>query len=446
MAVTVGIDIGTTSVKAVAADDDGTVLRRVRIPHEVRSPTADTLEHDATVAWVDGVLSAWQQLSDGIDVAGIEVGAMVPSLAPVDAGGRPIGPGLLYGDHRGTSEGSPSGRNPAENSEFVNFVRWAAANHPEAAAYWPAQAVANAALCGRGAIDGSTAMTTLPLFTGPGWDEGLCASLGIDPEQLPDLALERVPVGDRGGVPVGGGTIDAVGEQLVAGADSPGDVLVICGTTLITWACTEGWPDADGLWTVPHTTPGLAMIGGPSNAGGLFLQRVRTITGDPALDAVAPDQVPIWLPYIRGERTPLHDPHRRAVLADVDLTHGPAEVLAAGYESAGFVVRHHLDIAGVAVNRIVASGGGTHVEAWMQALADCTGLPVDVAAVPEGAALGAAYLARVTAGVESDVSGASRWARTGRRVEPRPSWVEACDRRYRRFRSLVDQQAEDPRR
>jgi xylulokinase len=96
-------------------------------------------------------------------------------------------------------------------------------------------------------------------------------------------------------------------------------------------------------------------------------------------------------------------------------------------------VRHHVELSGVAATRIVAAGGGTRSAAWMQAMADATGLPVDVSDVPEGAALGAAYLARVTAGLEADTSGSARWARTGRRVEPRSDWVAACDRRYARF-------------
>ena len=433
MTVTVGIDIGTTSIKAVAADDDGRVLRRLRRPHEVRTPTASAFEHDAAAVWADGVAEVWAQLSAGLDVAAVEVAAMVPSLAPVDASGRPVGPGLLYGDGRGLARGG----NPAENAEFVNFVRWAAETHPDAAGYWPAQAVANATLSGRGAIDASTAMTTLPLFAGPSWDPTRCSELGVEPARLAHVELDRIPVGEIDGIPVGAGTIDALGEQLVAGADEVGDVLVICGTTLIPWIVTEGWPEVPGLWTAPHPS-GHTMVGGASNAGGLFLQRVRAITGDPPLDAVAPGAVPIWVPYVRGERTPWHDPDRRAALAEVDLTHDGAAVLAAGYEAAGYVVRHHLDLAGRPVQRLVASGGGTHVEPWMQALADTTGLPVDVVGVPEGAALGAAYLARVTAGIETDVAGAARWATSRGRVEPRPAWVEACDGRYRRFRQLVD--------
>jgi xylulokinase len=101
------------------------------------------------------------------------------------------------------------------------------------------------------------------------------------------------------------------------------------------------------------------------------------------------------------------------------------------------VTRHHLDLgaeAGLAPRRIVATGGGVRVAPWVQALADCTALPVDVVAVPEGGALGSAWLARMAAGLETSEGDAVRWARTSHRVEPRDDWVEAADARYRVFR------------
>ena len=74
----------------------------------------------------------------------------------------------------------------------------------------------------------------------------------------------------------------------------------------------------------------------------------------------------------------------------------------------------------------------------MQAMADCTGLPVHVAAVPEGAALGAAWLARMAVGLEDSMEGVARWAATDRVVEPDPRWVDEVAARYARFRELVD--------
>ncbi|MGC2799296.1 MAG: FGGY family carbohydrate kinase, partial [Mycobacterium sp.] len=95
--VTIGIDIGTTAVKAVAADADGRVVARARIPHELRVPTPDRLEHNADEAWRQGPLAALNELARP-DALAVAVSAMVPSLTAVDSGGRPITPGLLYGD------------------------------------------------------------------------------------------------------------------------------------------------------------------------------------------------------------------------------------------------------------------------------------------------------------------------------------------------------------
>src|SRR5947209_7665107 len=232
---TVGIDIGTTSVKAIAADGDGNVLASTRVPHPLRIAAPDELEHDIDLAWRDGVTNAF---------------------------------------------------------------------------------------------------TAYPLFDGAKWDDAMIGQVGVAAEQLPEIVVGTEAGGRVGGVdgPVlGGGTIDAMAEQVVAGADHDGDVLVICGTTLITWAVMKGeeWLEQPGLWTIPHTAPGKLVIGGPSNAGGLFLNWARRIAGVHDDDVVAvddPGNVPVWLPYVRGERTPLHRHDLRASLHDLNLTHAPAHV------------------------------------------------------------------------------------------------------------------------
>jgi len=441
--VTVGIDIGTTSVKAVAADADGQVVARTRIPTPLRAKRAGELGHDVAASWRDGVVTATHQVSAGLEVAAVDVAAMVPSLCAVDVDGMPLSDGLLYGDDRGAG-GDPT-KSPAESGELVRFLTWLAAAHPDAAGYWPAQAVANHALGGVGAIDTVVAMTTLPLFDFATWDAEIAASAGVaDTTKLPDLVPGQSAIGKvdaAGGALLGPGTIDAYGEQLVAGADEVGDVLVILGSTLIVWAVVPDWVEVPGLWTVPHTVPGLTLVGGPSNAAGLFLGWVEKLLGpaSPESDGeAASESVPVWQPYLRGERVPLHDPDRRASLHDLDIGMGPAAAWRAAHEASAFAVRHILDLAGVEAGRLVATGGGVHSDPWLAALADGTGVPIDVVAVPEGAALGAAYLARVTAGLETDASGSSRWARTARRVEPDAGRGDAATVRYRRYRELAD--------
>jgi len=439
---TVGIDIGTTAVKAVAATADGAIVARVRRAHRLDAPRPGRLQHDAADAWVTGPREVLAQLSSGLGrpAVAVAVDAMVPSLAPVDADGNPIGPGLLYGDDRGTPT-DPTAP-PGQSGEPVGFLRWLAAEFPDAAGFWPAQTVANHALSGEAVVDIATAVSLAPLLgTSGGWDQALVESCGARVEQLPRIGgLGDAIGGLAGGGVMASGLVDAMGEQLVAG-HGDGDALVMCGTTMLTWVVVGEYAPVERLWVLPHLSlPGRFLVGGPSNAGGLFLDWVRRLVGDEAsaVTVADPSGVPVWGPWPRGERTPLHDPDRRASLHGLDLTHGPDELLQAAHEAQGFVVRHHLDLAGGAVQRLVATGGGTKSVGWMHALANVTGLPVDVSEVADGAALGAAWVARMAAGLEADMAGANRWARVGRRVEPSRAWHRAASDRYARYRELAD--------
>ncbi len=438
--VTVGIDIGTTSVKAVAADGDGAVLARARIPHRVVSTDPGQFEHDPQGAWIDGVLGAWDQMLAGTadrSIAAVTVSAMVPSMCGVDSAGTPVTVGLLYGDARGRGVGTGT---EATDGEAVGFARWLA-GCDGVEALWPAQAAANRALCGVAALDSSTAMALTPMSDGQGWAPELLDEIGMTSEQLPAISPGAAAIGERDGALVSAGTIDVLGEQLVAPCGDAGDVLVMCGTTLLPWVMTDQWVEVDGLWTFPSARAGIMAVGGASNAGGLFVDRVRALVGDPDsgdLLALDGDDLPVWLPYPRGERTPLHDPDRRAELLDLHVGHTSAHVLMAAYEAAGFVVRHHVELSGLDASRIVAVGGGTQSPAWMQALADTTGLAVDVSAEPYSAALGAAYHSRVTAGLEADTSQARRWGRVSHRLEPRAGHAAGAEGRYRRFREGAD--------
>ncbi len=430
--VTVGIDIGTSSVKAVAADADGNVVARSRIPHEVRVPGPLRFEHDAAKAWHTGPQRALAELGE-VNPRAVSVAAMVPSLTAVDDDGIPVTAGLLYGDERGHTERvTPI----AEAGELMQFLRWQAEQKPDARGYWMAQAVANHALSGRAIVSTTVAATANPLFDWTTWDAQLLAECGARPDQMPEIGVSGQALAEvrgRPGCVLEGGTIDAMAEQIVAGCEDAGDVLVICGTTLIVWAVMDEPAEVPGHYTIPYTRPGTFIAGGPSNAGGLFLNWVDRMIQGVAGDAVDPGRVPVWVPYPRGERVPLQDSARRAQLVDLDLTHDAASVRRAAFEASAFVARRMIDAAPVRARRVVATGGGTRVDGWMRALADCTGLPVHVCAVPEGGALGAAYLARLAAGLETSMTDAARWARTVRVVDPDPRWASAVADRYARF-------------
>jgi xylulokinase len=454
-AVTVGVDVGTTSVKALAVDGEGTVVARSRVPHDVLAPEPDILRHDAKRAWRSGPRRAFDhvtaQLSEGPHrLAGVAVASMVPSLTAVNRQGVPQLPGLLYGDRegRGAEKTDDTMLLPGTMPDAEGFLAWAAKALPSAKGYWPCQAVATYALAGVPAIDTGVTASLGALHTLGRWNADLLDALGVREDQMPAV----FPMGQAAGTlpqsdaVIAGGTIDALCDQIVAGAFHPGDVLVIFGATLIVWAVCDEWLVAPGLISYPHTTRDRFLVGGPSNAGALFVDWARRLLRgvprpgpdrerlDPRLGV--PDRVPVWLPYVRGERTPFEDHTLRSNLYGLDIGSSPEALERAAYEASGFVVRRMLDRSGVKAARIVASGGGSRVTAWMAAVADATDLPVDAVAVPEGAALGAAYFARMAAGLETSLDDSARWSAVGRRIEPDPVWARAASVRYQKFSEL----------
>ena len=454
-AVTVGVDVGTTSVKALAVDEHGTVVARSRVPHGIDAPEPDILRHDAKRAWRAGPRKAFDQVTaelgaGGRTLAGVAVASMVPSLTAVSAKGVPVLPGLLYGDREGRSA-DPASEHlllPGTMPDAEGFLRWASASVPDARGYWPCQAVASYAVGNVPAIDTGVTASLGALHTHGRWNSDLLQSLGVDERQMPTVVPMGQPAATLPGsdAVITGGTIDALCDQIVAGAVEPGDVLVIFGATLIVWAVCDEWLVAPGLISYPHTTPERFLIGGPSNAGALFVDWARQLLRgtprpgpdrerlDPRLGE--PGRVPVWLPYVRGERTPFEDHTLRSNLYGLDIGSGAEAIERAAYEASGFVIRRMLDRSGVKATRIVASGGGSRVTAWMAAVADATNLPVDAVAVPEGAAYGAAFLARMAAGLETSLDDSVRWSAVGRRIEPDPAWVRAAETRYERFSEL----------
>jgi xylulokinase len=455
--ITVGVDIGTTSVKALAIDENGDVVARSRVPHRVLASEADQLRHDARRAWRSGPQKAFAELSAELaaggngDVAGVSVASMVPSLTAVNARGVPTLPGLLYGDFEGRQDAGPGDDDPGVLQgmpDAEGFIRWAHELAPDAAGYWPCQAVANYALAGVPAIDTGVTSSLGDLHAGGKWNEDLLGAIGVQASQLPEVFPMATAAGTLPGTDTvfTGGSIDAMCDQIVAGATEPGDVHVIFGATLIVWVIGDQWLQVPGFISYPHTTPDRFVLGGPSNAGALFVDWARTLLRGaarpgPARELLeprlgAPDRVPVWLPYLRGERTPFNDHRLRSNLYGLDIGSGAEALERAAFEASGFVIRRMIDAAGIPTRRVVASGGGSRVTAWMAAVADATNLPVDAVSVPDGAARGAAYLARMAAGLETSLSDAARWGAVGRRIEPDPAWVKATASRYQTFCEL----------
>ena len=279
--LTVGIDIGTSSVKAVAADADGNVVARSRIPHEFYVPDARSASSTMPPSRGTTGRNARSKRSATSSPRGVSVAAMVPSLTAVDDDGVPIAPGLLYGDERGHGDRETA---IAEAGELAQFLRWQRTERPDARGYWMAQAVANHALSGN--ADRRRPSSPRPrtrCSTGRPGTTKLLAECGARPDQMPLIGPSRVRRSPRctgyADCVLEGGTIDAIGEQLVAGADDVGDVLVILGTTLIVWAVMPEPVEVPNYYTIPHTARGQVSRRWPEQRGWAVPQLGRPHAG-----------------------------------------------------------------------------------------------------------------------------------------------------------------------
>ena len=223
---------------------------------------------------------------------------------------------------------------------------------------------------------------------------------------------------------------------------------VIFGATLIVWVVADEWLQVPGLISYPHTTPDRFLIGGPSNAGALFVDWARTLLRGaprpgPAREALepgsgSPDRVPVWLPYVRGERTPFNDHTLRSNLYGLDIASGAEALERAAFEASGFVIRRIIDGAGVA--------HAPHRRQWRGIHGSPRGwrpwptppiCPSRRVAVPDGAARGAAYLARMAAGLETSLNDVGALGqRSGAGSSPTRPGSAATESRYRRFCEL----------
>ena len=323
-----------------------------------------------------------------------------------------------------------------------------AARRPTPRGYWPAQAVANHALARRAVVDNATAITALPAVRRRRVGRGGGDRLRRPGDRMPRIATTgdgRRP-GARHRRRAGGGAVDALGEQMVAGADAEGDVLVLCGTTLIDVGHHRRDREVPGLWTIPHTAAGKRLIGGPSNAGGLFLDWVDRLVG-------AGNPRP---PRRSGRRPGVVAVHSRRAHAATTIPVGAAALDGSTSPTGGSGAARRL--RGVRfrcppTHRAQWRAGIAHRgDRWRHARRAVDAGPRRrhraagrVSAVPEGAALGAAFLGRLAAGLEISITDAARWASTERVVEPDPAWTGPMQDRYARFLELGDATNPEPR-
>lgn len=476
-----GIDVGTSSTKAVLTGLDGSILATATRAHDVQRPFPGHVEMDPEVWW-DEFRGLSRELLGGrpdAAVRAVGVSGMGPCVALTDGDSAPVRPSILYGvDTRAVVEiGELTGLLGGDDAILARCgsvlttqaagpkIAWVAANEPEVYArarrlYMPASWLAWQ-LTGAYVLDHQSASQCTPLYDiearkwhAP-WAEQVAP--GID---LPELrwagdvagqitAEAAVQTGLPEGIPVIAGTIDAWSEALSVDAHNPGDLMLMYGTTMFFINTVAAPVRNPSLWGTIGALPGTCNVAGGMATSGAITNWLRDLFGSPDFtdliaeaDASGPGAHGLlMLPYFAGERTPLMDPSARGVIAGLSIDHGRGDLYRAALEATGLAVLHNIEaieLSGGQIDRIVAVGGGTKGDVWTQIVSDISGRPQVVPRETIGASYGSALLA---ARLCTDISPA-QWNPPARTITPRPANRANYAELYALYRELYPATAE----
>ena len=461
-AAVLGIDLGTTEVKAGLVTLDGRLLGLARAGYRTDTdPSSGRAEQDPE-AWWGAVITIVRKLAPeaGAEVVAIGLDGHGPSLVAVDDDGRPTRPAIIWSDGRAAAE-------QAELAEATGLQGWALAGLP--AALWVERNEATVAAATRWYLATweflafrLTGVAATSLVEGqPYPSTAVLATAGIDPQRIPapvvagevvggltDVAAEQL--GLRPGTPVVAGVVDAWASYHGAGMTSAGDALDPGGAGGGFGVYWDRPLVVAGSFSTIAPLPGLYSVGGAMAATGRAIDWFRgAILGDTiptaALLAEAATTPPgaagvLFLPYLAGERSPLWDPTARGAFVGLSLAHSRGHLVRAIVEASALAIRHVAEpilAAGVRVRDMRVCGGPARNETWNQVKADVTGFPVLIPAVLETAVVGAAILGASGIGAYADVRAAIQgMTRVARRLEPRPELRELYDSAYEAYTSL----------
>lgn len=478
--VYLGVDIGTSSSKGVIVDASGTVLASAVREHEVSRPAPGQVEMDARIWWEEFVSIARELVaaSGGAGtVAAVGVSGMGPCVLVTDAAGHPLRPAILYGvDTRATAQIARLNQELGADAVLERCgsalstqavgpkLAWIAENEPEifSAArrlFMPSSWLAWN-LTGVYLLDQHSASQSTPLY-----DTGALAWYAPWAAQIaPKLDLPRLvwpgevagavtstaaaATGLPAGIPVIAGTIDAWSEAVSVGAQEPGDLMLMYGTTMFLVNTLDYRVTVPELWGTVGAFPGTRNLAGGMATSGAITGWLRDLLGSGAespldygtlteLAAASPSGANglLMLPYFAGERTPIADPDARGIIAGLTLEHTAGDLYRAALEATALGVRHNIEAieaAGGDIRRIVGVGGGTQGGLWAQIVSDVTGRTQELHEVTIGASYGAAFLA-ATAVSDADIR---VWNPLRSVVEPRAELTEDYNELYRLYREL----------
>lgn len=485
-----GMDCGTTNIKAIILGEDGTVAASASRPSKFILPGPNMQEQDANEWWANTkeiFRSLTEQVGESVvkKIRGISISSHTVSMLPVDGNGCPVRNALTYQDGRSADElhyivdtlgfdkfvrtvgGQPS------VAFLPNKILWFKKNEPELFAktkyFMQASSYINYKLTGKMTSDIDQATRTQCLdITAMNWSKEIGDIIGVDLNaMLPELkSVDEIigavtekaaeETGLQEGIPVIAGCSDAMASMYALGMSRLGEVGESSGTTSLVFVGSgkKSKPDIPVV-TRPCSINGMPWIfDAPIQTSGAALKwfietfaaeeraeakkcgkNVYTYLNELALEAKPGCKGLMFFPYLLGERAPLWNDYARGMFIGMGMDTSRADITRAVFEGTAFALRHVIETvkeAGATAKCLRICGGGAKSRTWSQIKASMLHMPVYVLDDTSGdVPVGDALLVGGKVGVFSNLTeAAGRIVKVKEVIEPVKEWEEAYDKLY----------------
>ena len=473
----VGIDLGTSSVKMLLMDEEGSIKKIVSRDYPLLFPKSGWSEQNPS-DWISQTFDALEELTADCnknEVAGISFGGQMHGLVVLDENDNVIRPAILWNDNRTTKEtdylnneiGKKVLSEYTANIAFTGFtapkILWLEKNEPEnfkkiRKIMLPKDYLAYT-LSGEFCTDVSDASGFLLLDVKKRtWSEEMLKICNISKEQLPKIYESYEVVGnikpeiaekfgfgkdvkiiagagDNAAAAVGTGTVGS-GCNISVGTS---------GTIFISSKdfCVD---ENNALHSFAHADGHYHLMGCTLSAASCNkwwcdeILKTNDYAGEQKnIEKLGENNV-FFLPYLMGERSPHNDPDVRATFIGMSMDTTREDMTQAVLEGVAFGLRDSLEVArslGISLESTKICGGGAKSMLWKKIIANVMNLRVDMIESEEGPALGAAILAAVGCGVFDSVeSAAKKIVKVTGSVEPEPELVAKYEKKYNEFKKV----------
>ena len=480
MSLYIGIDLGTSAVKLLLVDGEGTVQNTVTREYPLYFPQngwSEQKPEDWWTACLDGIPELLSG-SNPADVRGIGCGGQMHGLVALDRNDKVLRPAILWNDGRTAAEvdylngevGKSKLSSLTANIAFAGFTApkllWMERHEPELFAsihkiMLPKDYI-NYKLTGVHCCDYSDASGMLLLdVEHKCWSKEMLDTCHIREEQMPTLfesyevvGTLRADVAEQLGLPADVKVVAGAGDNAAAavgtGTVGAGACNISLGTSGTIFISSDrfGVDPNNALHAFAHADGAWHLMGCMLSAASCnkwFCDEILKTTDYSAEQVTITDDKlgcnPVYfLPYLMGERSPINDTDARGTFIGLSMDTRRADMVQAVLEGVAFAIRDSFEVArslGIDIKRSKLCGGGAKSPLWQKMIANVLNIGLDIPQTEEGPGYGGAMLAMVGCGAYNSVQDAvDTLVHTSRTVEPDPAIAARYEAQYRKFQAI----------